>query len=233
MTLSTPARTRSLFNHPQHVQTLKDAIALHFARSLEVLEAHRRLWSEGIDAMVKHWKDNDPGLESLFYSRYRLFPPSGAVAREVMARELVAETRQLYENGTIFRLRVVDLFENVRDASRRAGLQILRPESGEFLIGDSPAFGIDRNRKRVGILGGTAFLDATTVILPLGPKRLAALSNKNELVTIPRRYVDYLNQLQIYKAQKEVYYRPGGPFARLLEKTRQPTSPPQRRRPAR
>jgi hypothetical protein len=225
------ARTSALFKYPEHVQTLKDAVALHFARSLEVLEAHRRLWEEGVEAMVDNWKNNGVGLESLFYSRYGLFPPSGAVAREIMATDLVAKTRRLYENGTIFRLRVVDLFESVREASRNSGLQIIRPASGEFLIGDSPAFTIDAKRKRVGVLGGSAFLDATTVVLPLGPRRLAALSHKDEWVDapVPRAFVDQLNMLQAQKAQKQIYFRPGAHFVRFLNKHRPPTHSPLRR----
>ena len=38
------ARTPSLFKMPKHVQTLKDAMALHLVRSLELYENHNEFW---------------------------------------------------------------------------------------------------------------------------------------------------------------------------------------------
>jgi hypothetical protein len=42
------ARTRRIFANPKHVAVIKDAIALHFARSLELLQAHAMLWEHGL-----------------------------------------------------------------------------------------------------------------------------------------------------------------------------------------
>jgi len=217
------AQTQAIFKQPEHVQTIKEAIALHFARSLEVLESHRRLWTMSLENFR-----NQPGLESLFVERFGLFPPSDRVAREVMAKELTEETRQLYESGMIFRLRVVDLFEQVLDVARNSALQIVRPEKGEFLIGDSPAFTIDPAGKRVGILGGVPFLNATTVVLPLGPERLAALHKVDQWGVAPKRLVDALNGMQVQKAQGHVYFRPGAHFIRFLQSQRPPQRPRRR-----
>lgn len=116
----------------------------------------------------------------------------------------------------------MDLFEDARELARRSGLQIVRPESGEFLIGDSPALTIDAGTRRIGVLGGVPFAQATTVVLPLGPRRAAALHHTNDWSVAPRALVDALNSFQVQKAQSAVYFRPGAPFKRFLHAQRPP-----------
>jgi len=72
-----------------------------------------------------------------------------------------------------------------------------------------PAIPIDATGQALGVLGGVPFADASTVILPLGPKRLAALGRTDAFRSVPGSFVKQLNVFQIAKAQPYVFMRPG------------------------
>jgi hypothetical protein len=137
------AQSKSVLKDATHVETLKDAIALHFARSLEMLEAHRRLWEAAIDEMRDYYATHPVEANQLYYLKHGLYAGTSQLAAEEMSKDLSDTTRKIYEDGTIFRLRVVELFELAQAVSRTMGLQVVRSASGEFLIGDSPTFPFD------------------------------------------------------------------------------------------
>jgi hypothetical protein len=222
--LSAP-RTRRIFANPKHVAVVKDAIALHFARSLELLQAHAMLWEHGIERARQQHVADEAAMATLFYEKYGLLPPSARAAGEIISEQLLAETRQLYESGAIFRLRVVDMFHAARQLAANAGLEIIRPARGEFLIGDVPAIPIDATRQALGVLGGVPFADASTVILPLGPRRLAALGRADAFRSVPGSFVKQLNAFQIAKAQTYVFMRPGSGLEPSVRSQRPPTGP--------
>ncbi len=92
--------------------------------------------------------------------------------------------------------------------TRAAPKHVLVPcEHGEFLIGDTPAFTIDRERDALGFTDNVSLEHPAT--LPLGPDRLAALGPKDEWLTVPASCVDELNRYQIRKAKERVFMRTG------------------------
>ena len=219
------AGTRRIFANPKHVAVIKDAIALHFARSLELLQAHAMLWEHGLERTRQQYLADEATMATLFYKRYGLLPPSARAAGEIISAQLLAETRQLYESGAIFRLRVVDMFHAARQFAAKAGLEIIRPSRGEFLIGDVPAIPIDATRQALGVMGGVPFADASTVILPLGPRRLAALGRTDTFRSVPGSFVKQLNAFQIMKAQTHLFMRPGSGLESFVLAQRPPTGP--------
>jgi hypothetical protein len=85
---------------------------------------------------------------------------------------------------------------------------------GKQLLEHSPQYGKARLRDdatghALGVLGGVPFADASTVILPLGPRRLAALGRTDTFRSVPEAFVKQLNAFQIAKAQTYVFVRPG------------------------
>ena len=122
-------RTKRLFEFPELVSAIKDAIALHYSRSLEILEVHKLMWEAALEHEVKNHQAN-PAMSQLFVQKYGIVPPSLSTAQQIMAEVLVADTRTQYESGALFRLRVVDLFEETRGLVEGSGLQIAIPESG-------------------------------------------------------------------------------------------------------
>ena len=231
------ARTRRIFEKPKHVAVIKEAVALHFARSLDVLDTQEVLLRQALAARRAEYLRNWPLMEALYLMKHGLYPPAGDRFREEIADDLLSQATQLVDSGVLFRLRVVDLFEKARAMASWMGLRILRPRRGEFLIGDVPVIPIDETRGAFGLSGGVAFGDATMIVLPLGPRRLAVLvRGPDGFDVIPKSRVSQLNALQVASAKTHVVMRPGSgleaeiravrpPFAKALEATKLAGSP--------
>lgn len=220
------ARTRRIFKSPKCVALIKDAIALHFARSLDVRQVGESLQERQLAAHREALLADKQAVETLFYLKYRLHPPAGERAREIIANDYLSTTTRLLSSGTYFRLRVVDMFHAAREMTESLGLQIMSPQRGEFLIGDVPAIPIDVTRGALGLLGGVAFGNATMVVLPLGPRRLAAVSRGgNSFDRVSGAFVKQLNGFQISNAKEHVFMRPGSGLESFVVSERPPTGP--------
>ena len=147
------ARTRRIFKSPKYVALIKDAIALHFARSLDVRQVDNALQERLLVTQREAFLADKQGMEALFYLKYHLHPPASEKAREIIADDFLSTTTRLLSSGTYFRLRVVDMFHAAREMTESLGLQIMSPQRGEFLIGDVPAIPIDVARGARGLLG--------------------------------------------------------------------------------
>jgi hypothetical protein len=219
------ARTRRVLRNPHHVEVIKDAIALHYARGLDTLESADRIWQDGLARARAAFLGDRQSLEQLFYLKHGYVASGSAVAEEI-TNDLLKTTKDLYDSGAAFRLRVVDVFEEARGIAASAYLEIIRPlRRGEFLLGDVPAISIDAQRQAMGISGGVPFGDATTVILPLSPTRLAALSRADRFDPVPAAQVRAANAFQVAKAQKYVYMRSGSRLESFVASERPPTGP--------
>jgi len=220
------ARTRRVLQDPKHVAVIKDAIALHFARSLDTLESVNRSWQQTLDTARAAYLADQAAMEELFYRKHGFAARGSAVAEEI-ADDLLRTAKELYENGAYFRLRVVDVFEEGRRMAASARLEIIRPSlsRSRFLLGDVPAISYDAGRNALGIPGGVPFGDATTVFLPLTPTRLAALSNADRFAAVPTRAVRQVNAFQVAKAHDYVYMHPGSGLQAFISSERPPTGP--------
>ena len=122
-------------------------------------------------------------MEDLFYRKHGYWASGSAVAEEI-ADDLLEATKDLYESGAAFRLRVVDRFDEARRMAASANVEIIRPRTGQLLLGDVPAISVGAGGQALGIPGGVQFGDATTVFLPLSPTRLATLSSADRWSTM-------------------------------------------------
>lgn len=220
------AKTRRVLQNPRHIAVIKDAIALHFARSLDTLESVNQSWQQTLDAARAAYLADQPAMEELFYRKHG-FVASGLVVAEEIADDLLRTAKELYENGSYFRLRVVDVFEEARRMAVSARLEIIRPSRGNsrFLLGDVPAISYDARRNALGIPGGVPFGDATTVFMPLTPTRLAALSRADRFEAVPARAVRQVNAFQVAKAHNYVFMHPESDLRRFVASQRPPIGP--------
>jgi hypothetical protein len=128
-----------------------------------------------------------------------------------LAAELDDECELLVTNGLL----PADLVTHNRQVAEAAGLQILTPDDdSEFLIGDAPAF--TRGTGPQGPAIGMALGDASTALLPLGPRHLLALSHSSESLTLPWPAVMEINILQVLTAHDRVFLRPGSGLQELV-----------------
>ncbi|WP_328753030.1 DUF4238 domain-containing protein [Streptomyces sp. NBC_00285] len=124
----------------------------------------------------------------------------GAFAERLIDRSAVVRD---HESGKIFRTSIEDMFHKVRAMASTWRLEVLMPETGQFLIGDNPAVTLCRDGTNTSY--GVAFGDANTLVLPIGPGHLLALGPENAMGTVPRSVVDELNTVQVHAADRYVY----------------------------
>lgn len=211
------ARTRRVLKNPKHVAVIKDAIALHFARSRATLESVEQNWQQTLATAHSAYMANRPAMEELFHQKHGYWAGGSAVAEEI-ANDLLSGATALTQSGAYFRLRVVDIFEEASRMAAAACLEIIgsRRSQYQFLFGDVPA---------ITIPDGAPFGDATTVFLPLSPTRLAALSRTDRFEAVGARAVRQANARQVAKARDYVYMHPASGLDAFVASARPPTGP--------
>ncbi|MFE7529242.1 DUF4238 domain-containing protein [Kitasatospora sp. NPDC057542] len=198
----------NVFDDARHVEVLKDFIALHWIRSHHYLDVYNRNVTT-VRATLKHrliTEYSDALSQETFRRTGRR--PAGAAALEAAADELFKrELDDDYNSRADLRVRIEEDFAQAKEIIRSSGLQILRPETGEYLLGDVPAMTIRERGDTIQY--GMALGDADAVVLPLGPRHLiVGRSPRDEIATLPTRTVWRLNAVQIKAAHRHVYLRP-------------------------
>jgi hypothetical protein len=220
------AEAGNLFSHPEHVATIKDAIALHYARSFDVKEHYESLWPVFLDAKRAQLR-GDPGLLGHLHrlKTGSTTAPSDA-EREEIVEEFVAGADNLQRSGIAFRYRVVYYFRTASALVANAGLELHRPPAGsEFLIGDVPVITTDASGHLRGIGGGVPIGSASLVAMPLSPTLLVALAQSDSDNVLQPAHVERLNIWQVEAAKRSVFMRQGSPLVGWPKTVRPPTGP--------
>lgn len=219
------ALTGALFADSNKVQTIKDTIALHYARSYAVIESHNDIWRDGLEAGRQRLRSRPELLDAWSSMKTGASAsPASSESREQVLAEVTARARDLHEQGSAFRFSVVGLFESARQLLSGAGLQLLRPATGsELLIGDSPVTTSDATGRRRGIAEGVPIGSATHVFMPLGPHLGVALAASDQDIQLRSDQVQRLNRWEIEAAHHDVFMRPGSGLEDFTEKVRPPT----------
>jgi hypothetical protein len=173
-----------------HVEVLKDGIALHWARSHPLKVIHDGLMPKVFDQ-----------------SRARMV--ADGVPSSVRQRIITRMTEE-FAKGEFFHDQVHANFERARTELAPMQLDVVEAIEGEFLIGDCPALPISSTLPGAGPHRGVAWGQADTVILPIGPRFVVgATSHEPKHFRARRGEVEALNLKQLLAAVNEVYFRPG------------------------
>jgi hypothetical protein len=221
------ARAGTLFTNPDYVATIKEAIALHYARSLDVHDQHEGLWKQFLDAKRASASADEAGINRLYVLKTddTTGKPDDAM-RETLVTELMEGSTNIFETGIAFRFRVEHYFHEATKLLASANLEVLTPSAGnEFLIGDVPVVTSDASGHFRGINAGVPIGSAKMVALPLGPELLVSLGPNDVYRELDSTYVKRLNTWQIEAAHRGVFFRPGGPAEGLAVQVRPPTGP--------
>jgi hypothetical protein len=191
-----------------HVETLRDLIVLHYVRS----HRYRHVYTNAFETV----RAKVPGelverfpeplrREALRQTGLHL---TGADALNAFAQRLVeqSEVTQDFGSGALFRTSIESMFHRVRAESSNWHLEVLRPESGQFLIGDNPALSVRTDTTPWEC--NMAIGDAHSLVLPISPRHLLALGRHHVAGTIPRATVNQLNTVQVLAADRYVYMHP-------------------------
>ncbi|WP_328879163.1 DUF4238 domain-containing protein [Streptomyces sp. NBC_00299] len=189
-------------------KVLLDTVALHLVRSHTYRDVHFRTFDKPY-ALVFNLLVNDlQGQLRAAVLREKGLHVVGQGGLEHYASELLQECVDLFQNHGMLRVRMEEVYHQVRDLITDYGIRILVPPRGqEFLIGDVPAFTLifEKNglRRNVGVA------KATTVVMPLGRHHALAVARPDTDPTVVASVAAQLNQLQVQQARSKVYMHPG------------------------
>ncbi len=216
---------RSIFDHPEHVRTIKDAIALHLVRSVHTRPFLDDLWTKNLDALRARFLDSHHDLLAAeFTKRYGLLP-GGPKCLEMVLDEALAPHLALKEADAYFRDSLERLFQLARTNLDSRGLEVSTPATGEFLIGDAPAIAVG-NDGRLGLLGGVGVNTAKTIALPLGPHLLASTGDTDSFLVLDPARTAHVNQWQVFSAASRAFCRPGSGLATVIRESARVRSTP-------
>jgi hypothetical protein len=197
----------SILAEPRQLETIKDALALHFVRSIPVALMSEQAWSISRQeryAAFRQW----PAVAREFYRR-KGFYAAGPEMLDHFLDEITEPLRNLHETGAIFRARLEDLYAGTRDMIRQSGIEILRTRADSLIISDAPALTVRRGFPGVGVHGGVPLGRASSLAMPFGPRCIVALSRDNQDMYLTQEQTNQVNTLQLMSAVAHVYYRPG------------------------
>lgn len=213
--------------NPPCVDTIKELIALHYARSIETLEIVEKLF----DTMMYNKKAAMLRQREALDRLYEAKTGDAAGLKDDAARgafvdEFHGRLRWIFNSGTYFRFRVVYLFHAALGLIAQKKVQVLRaPTGSEFLISDAPVITADAGGNRRGARNNIAIGNADSVLMPLSPRVTIALDNLPGDFSVDAAYVRQLNTWQLEAAMHHVFLHPGSSLMSWVEVMR-PAAPP-------
>ena len=203
---------------PAHETVIRDAIALHFIRSIPTAALHQVTWSERREAARQQWRDNPRLLQWIHINVFGWWTADPA-RLELALDEFYRPAEELVSSGAIFRVSLEDRFQRVRAGFQAFNLKILASGDREFLIGDVPVLAMREGHGGLGIFDGVGLANADEIVLPLTPHHTAVLGRSDQSREATADEVDRYNALQVRLAYRYVYMQPTGdlaPFVRSL-----------------
>jgi hypothetical protein len=199
--------------NPAHLETLKDAVALHFIRNPQTLQVHNKSFADALDRRIDAIAKTPLAAEA-FRRKYHL-APAGAGDLRLGAEAFHEPMVTLHREGGLFRLSVQRLYEKVCVRFDSRGVEILTPASAnkEFLIGDSPAITLKQSTGEFGISQGITVDEADEIFMPLTPRLLVVVGPPDAARALPDDEVDAYNKMQAREAKDYVIRRPSANFA--------------------
>jgi hypothetical protein len=197
----------SIFSQPDHIEAIKDCIALHWARSKVYKELHETLLEAGREWHKQQWQYNWHLLVAAFVSKYGLYPAGPEALDHI--NDLVYRPPDIITSGELFAARVRLLVNRARDYFKDQALQIGRATGSEqLLIGDAPVLCFKRGES--GLLRDfrAPLFEAMPVVLPIGPRHVATLGGQQKWISLESSGIEKLNLHQVLAAKDWVMYHP-------------------------
>ena len=214
----------TLLNDPAHARIIRDCMAMHLIRSRGIEWVAKKSTAGAIKKVRSELLTNQnqrKWLEIKYFERHGIHA-AGSEALELIADELLEEAKPALDDPKLFWDHVKTHFHTTVAWFAPLSLEISSPkrDAGEFLIGDSPTVPLKTGSLIGGPWGGVPLDEATTVVMPLGPKHMASLSKQGASLELDAEAVAYLNRVQVFNAFKEVCLRPGSGLTAVVEQLR-------------
>lgn len=211
---------------PVLVEKVKRIVALHWARSIETLEAVESTYTSLIVDKKAALLRQPERLDHLY--RLKTGDHSAALAesaKKQFVEQYFNRLEWIFTSGTWFRFDVIYLFRRSMELLDRHNVQVLRaPTGSEFLIGDTPVVKLDECGERRGVMNPIQIGNATTVLMPLTPRFMVALDSLTADHTVTAEEVRRYNAWQIEVAHQRVFMHPtAAALMAWVEESRPPT----------
>jgi hypothetical protein len=195
---------------PAQRSTLRHAVALHYVRNPQTVEATEKAFAEASASQIERLAETRFAEEAFRRNTGGLLP-AGPEGRRIGIERSQVRLRDIQSSGGLFRLSVQRLYESVCDRFDNKGLEILRPPkaASEFLIGDVPAVTYNKTTGAAGVPEGVAIDQADEIVMPLAPQLMVAIGPPNGERSLADDEIDFYNRMQVKAARNFVMYRPG------------------------
>jgi hypothetical protein len=206
-------KEKRILKDPKFLDTIRDCIALHFARSFGLAELYERQRQVKRKQVADNVLARFPATRVVRELTGPEVLPGGAeyIARDLLAPRFDADVE---DHGLAAQI-LLENYERGRDLATSAELEFWYADD-ELLLGDLPATTFDRNADKVGVLNGVAWGNADALFMPLGPHHAVALSKTAAYLDADARTVEWMNVRQVQGAYREIYFRPGSGLDRLI-----------------
>jgi hypothetical protein len=214
------ARAGRLHGNGNHIEAIKDGIALHLVRSHRYLQVHRSAVPAAVDQVRNEvLATRRPLLIREFQRRYGLYP-AGTDALGFLVDEAMSGWLDLEAIGALPRVSMEFMFERIRTVLRGLAIEVWHVPSGcELLISDSPAITFRYRSNNTLIEPNIALGDAHGVALPLAGDCLVAIGPAAKDEELVPDQVRLWNELQVRSGHEYAYYRPGSGLGSFVSST--------------
>jgi hypothetical protein len=142
-------RAGTPFADPLHVEVLRDLVVLHYVRSHRYRDVYTNAFetvSGKLRGQLVRQYPEPLRREALRQTRLHL---DGSGPLSAFAERLIeqSEVTQDFGNGKLFRTSIEGMFNKVRAEAAKRHLEVLTPESGQFLVGDNPGVSVRTDAK--------------------------------------------------------------------------------------
>jgi hypothetical protein len=195
-----------------HEAVIRDAVALHYVRSIPTAVLHRATWRDHREVARQHWRVQPQMLEWFHVSAFGWWTNDPA-RLELALDHFYKPMEKLVSSGAFFRVSLEDRFKRVRDGLQAFELKILTTSSQEFLIGDVPVLTLRDGHQGAGIFGGVGVANADEIVMPLTPHHVAVLGKGDQSREATDDEVQRYNTSQVRHAYRYFYFRPTSSLA--------------------
>lgn len=203
----------SIFGDTVSASVLRDAVALHYVRSVHMRSLAQNAASEAyIGQFPGIIQKHQRRLALEFFRRYGRLPSSTEEYQQTV--ECIVRDRQQEMVESLFRVKVEEAFRRVQRIFSQITFEIIAaPKSKEFLIADAPVCGTSPHGRRheTGPHNGLGLYAARQWTMPLTPKYAIRLPSQEAAYSkANNKQIDKINAAQVRNSYRHVYFRPPG-----------------------
>ncbi len=192
---------------PTHEALIRDAIALHFIRSIPTRAYHQDSWVKHREAARQQLRAQPKLLQEIHVQQFGWWT-SDPERLERAIDWFYGPLDALVASDALFRYSLEERLGRLRTGFQAFELKVLTTHRSEFLIGDVPVLAMREGRGGLGIFDGVGVANADEIVMPLTPHHVAVLGRGSGAAEATDEEVDRYNTVEVMIAYKRVHFGP-------------------------